>query len=118
MDLHLIEAVLERVGDAHGRVRQLALLADRDEARAEPVRHGAAENEAPGFDPGDPVHPRVEPRPHELIDRVGEGVGIAEKGGDVPEHDAGAGVVRNRPDGGFQVHGLSCCHARARYVKP
>src|SRR3712207_8658008 len=35
MDLHLVDAVLEGIRDPHGLMGQLALLADRHEARSE-----------------------------------------------------------------------------------
>ena len=59
VDLHLVDAVFERIGDAHGFVRQLALLADRHEPGRELMRHGAAEDEAARLDARDLVDLRA-----------------------------------------------------------
>ena len=53
--LHLVEPVFQAVGDAHRLMRQLALLADRDEAGRELMRDRAAEDEAARLDAGDLV---------------------------------------------------------------
>jgi hypothetical protein len=44
--LHFVDAIFQRVSDAHALVRQLALLADRDETRGELMRHRTADDEA------------------------------------------------------------------------
>ena len=52
VDLDDVDAVFQRVLLADGLPRQLALLADRDEAAAQPVGDGAAEDEAARLDAG------------------------------------------------------------------
>ena len=53
VDLDGVDAVFEAVFLADGPPRQLAFLADRDEAAAELVGDGAAEDEAARLDAGD-----------------------------------------------------------------
>ena len=57
MDLDDVDAVFELVFLADGLGRQLALLADRHEAAAQPVRHRAAQDEAARLDAGDRLRP-------------------------------------------------------------
>ena len=89
VDLDLVDAVFERIGDAHRLVRQLALLADRHEAGRELMRHRAAEDEAARLDPGHLVDLAAGVRVDEFIDGAAEGARIAEQRGDVAEDDAG-----------------------------
>ena len=51
VDLHLVDAVFERIGDPHGFMRELALFADRDEPGRELVGHRSPENESASLDP-------------------------------------------------------------------
>jgi len=96
--LHLVEAVLERIGDRHPLVRELALLADRHEAGGDLVRHRPAEDEAARLDAGDLVDLHAGPGLHQLVDGAAEGARIAQERGDVAEHDPGLGIVRNAAD--------------------
>ena len=102
-DLHLVGAVFERIGHAHGLVRQLALFADRHEAGRHLMRHRAADDEAARLDAGDLVDLAAGPRLHQFIHGAAERARIAEQRGDVAEHDAGLGIVRDRADRGTQV---------------
>src|SRR5829696_6157446 len=67
MDLHLVEAVFQRVADARDVARQLALLAHRDEPGRELVGDRAAENEAARLDPRHLVYLRAGPGLYELV---------------------------------------------------
>src|SRR5215471_5166972 len=96
--LHLVEAVLERIGDRDPLVRQLALLADRHESGGHLMRHRAAQNKAARLDAGDLVDLHARPRLHQLVDGAAEGARIAEQRGDVAEDDAGLGIVGDAAD--------------------
>ena len=78
VDLHLVDAVFERIGDAHRLVRQLALLADRHEAGRELVRDGAAEDEAARLDARDLVGLSAGIGIDELVDGAAEGARVAQ----------------------------------------
>src|SRR5580658_3605120 len=97
--LHLIEAVLQGVGNAYGGVWQLALLADGHEAGRQLVRHRAAEDEAARLDAGHVGDTRARPRLDQLVDDRAEHPRIAQERGDVAEDDSGLGVIRDRADG-------------------
>ncbi len=103
VDLHFVDAVFERVGDANGFVRELALLADRHEAGGQLMCHGAAEDEAPRLDARDLVDAAARIRIDQLVDRPAERPRVAEQRRDVPEHDAGFRVVRDRADRGLEI---------------
>ncbi len=96
--LHLVEPVFQAVGDAHGLVRQLALLADRDEAGRNLVGDGAAEDEAARLDAGDLVDLLPGIGMHQLVDGTAERARIAEQRGDVAKQDARLGIVGDRAD--------------------
>ena len=98
VDLDGIDAVFERVFLADGLPGQLALLPDRNEAATQPVRYGAAQNEATRLDAGDSVHARRLERLRKSDDRLLEPVRIAQQGRDIAEHDARLGIVGNRTD--------------------
>ena len=74
-------------------------LAHRDEAGAEPVGDRRGEDEAPGLDADHLVdrRRRRSGRPSASIDDR-EGVGVAEQRRDVPEDDAGFGIVGDVAD--------------------
>ena len=111
--LHLVEAVFQAVGDAHGLVRQLALLADRDEPGGQLVRDGAAEDEAARLDAGDLVDLQAGIGMHQFVDRPPKRARIAEQRGDVAKQYAGLRIVRDGADrrkqrvfeGGFHEQG-------------
>src|SRR5437870_8776491 len=103
MHLHFIEAVFQRVGDAHRGMRQLAAFADRHEAGGDLMRHRAAENEAARLDAGDLVDLVARPRMHQFIDRAAEGTGVAKQRGDVAKQDSRFRIVRDGADAGLQI---------------
>src|SRR5690606_26614367 len=103
VDLDGVDAVFERVLLPDGFPGQLALLADGDEAAAEPVRDGAAQNEAARLYAGDRVDILPLERSGQRDNRLLEAIGIAQQGRDVPEYDARLRIVRNRPDQLLQV---------------
>jgi hypothetical protein len=103
MDLHLVGAVFERIGHAHGLVRELALLADRDEAGRCLMRHRAADDEAARLDARHLVDLAARPGLHQLVDRAAERASVAEQRGDVAEHDPRLGIVRDGADRGFEI---------------
>ena len=67
------------------------------------MRHGPAEDEAARLDAGDLVDLHAGPWLHHFVDRAAESARIAEQRGDVTEHDAGLGIVRDRADGVAQI---------------
>jgi hypothetical protein len=103
VDLHLVGAVFERIGHAHGLMRQLAFLADRHKAGRHLVRNRAAEDEAARLDAGDLVDLLPRPGLHQLVDRASERARVAEQGRDVAKHDPFLGIVRDGADGGFEI---------------
>ena len=72
------------------------------------MRHGAAEDESPGLDPGDLVDLQSGPWLHQFIHGAAEGARIRQQGRDVAEQDALLRVVRNGADGSFQI--MIECH--------
>lgn len=108
MHLDDIDAVFERVFLPNRFPRQLAFLADGNEPASEPVRNGAAENEAPRFDTGNRINFGILERLGHGFDRLFQPLRIAKECRDVPEHDAGLGVVWDCTDQAFQaLHGIS-----------
>src|ERR1035437_7370639 len=101
--LHFIEAVFQRVGDAHGGMRQLAPLADRHEAGGDLMRYRAAENEAARLDARDLVDLVARPWLHQFIDRAAEGARVAEQRRDVAKQYPRLRIIRNGADGGLQI---------------
>ena len=62
------------------------------------MRQRAAEDEAARFDAGDLVDLAAGPGLHQFVDGAAEGPRIAQKRGDVAEHDARLGIVRDGAD--------------------
>ena len=77
-----------------GLPRQLALLADRDEAATQAIGHGPAEDEAARLDPGHGVDAAALVGRRHALDRRLEALGIAKQRRHVPEQDSGLGIVR------------------------
>ena len=103
-----VDAVFQRVLLADGLPGQLALLAQGHEPAAQPVGDGAAEDEPARLDAGHRLHLGVRIGRRHPLDRRLEALGVAEQRGDVPEHDALLGIVRDGADQAFQVwHGLA-----------
>jgi len=95
---HFVDAVFERVGDAHRFVRQLAALANGNEAALQAMRDGATEDEAACFDARDLVDVAIAPGLHQQIDTQRKGPRISQQGGDVAKLDTRLGVVGDRAD--------------------
>ena len=72
MHFHFVEAVFQRIGNAHRGVRQLAFFADRHEASGDLMRHRTAENEAARLDAGDLVDLGAGPGMHQFDRPRGE----------------------------------------------
>src|SRR5690606_3002234 len=110
-----VDAVLETVGNAHRLVRQLALLADRNEAGGKLVGDRASEDEAARLYAGDLVDLGTSPGMHKLVNRAAEGARVAEQGGDVAKQDARFRIVRNRADGRMERLFERWLHTRPRH---
>src|SRR5580700_3618106 len=95
---HFVDAVFERIADAHPLERQLALLADRHEAGRDLVRNRAAEDEAARLDAGDLVDLTACPRLHQFVDGAAERPRVAQERRDVAKHDAWLGIIRDGAD--------------------
>ena len=67
------------------------------------MRHRAAQDEAARLDAGDLVDLAAGPGLHQFVDRAAEGARVAQQRGDVAEHDAGLGIVRDGADRGLEV---------------
>ena len=106
VDLDRIDAVFEAVVLANGPPRQLALLADRDEAAPEFMGDGAAQDETAGLDAHDEIDPRGQERQHQPVDRGAQAHRIGDQRGDVAELDARLRVIGNRADQRTQVDTL------------
>jgi len=101
-------AVFQGIGLLHRGEGQLARLADRDEAAAEPVGQGGADDEAPGVDADHGVDMAVGIALGEGVDEAAEGGAVPQQGRDVVELHAGLGPVGNGADVGGEkgvVHG-------------
>src|SRR5262245_40664257 len=100
VNLDHVDAVFELVVLTDGLARQLALLADRDEAATQPVGHGAAQYEAARLDARDRLDAAIGEGLRQLLDAGPEAVGVGEQRGDVAEHDPGLRIVG---DGAHEV---------------
>src|SRR6266545_7469632 len=115
VELQCVEAVLERVLDAHGPPGELARLAGRDEATVETVGERRPEDEPSGLGPEDQIGLARLGELRELLHRLVQPVGIGEQRHDVLEDDAALREVRDIPDLGGQVHRRSLAgHERAK----
>ena len=105
VDLERVRPVFEGVlhGDRLGR--QLAQLADGDEARLQLVRHRRAEDEAPRLHPDDDVDLLALIRLEHQVDRLLVGGLVLQKGRDVVEEDAGLREVGDLADLGAKLLG-------------
>ena len=103
--LHVVEPVFERIGDRDRVVRQLALLADRHEARRQLMRDRAAQDEPARLDASDLVDLRSGPGLHEFVDGAAKGLGVAEQRRDVAKCNALLRIVGDRADGVGEKHG-------------
>jgi hypothetical protein len=112
MHFHFIDPVLEGVGDTHRGIRELAFLADGDEARRQLMCDRAAENESAGLDPGDAIDVRTEPRLHQLVHDRTENARIPQQCRDVAETDARFRIVGNGADGFADLAQQLRVHAR------
>src|SRR5215207_1766453 len=115
VELQCVEAVFERVLDAHGHPGELAGLAGRDEATVEAVGERRSEDEPPGLGPEDQIGLAGLGELRELLHRLVQPVGVREQRHDVLEDDAALREVRDVPDLGGQVHRRSLAgHERAK----
>src|SRR5579871_352885 len=101
--LHLVDAVFEGIADGHALERQLAFLADGDEAGRDLMGDGAAENEPARLDAGNLVDLAARPGLHQLVDGAAEGPRVAQERGDVAKHDARLRIVRDVADRGLEI---------------
>jgi hypothetical protein len=62
------------------------------------VRHRAANDEAASLDAGHLIDLFPGPRADELVDAAAECAGVAEKGGNVAEDDAGPRIIGDAAD--------------------
>ena len=69
---------------------KLAVLADQEQPRAEPLRQRGGDDEAARLDAGDEVGLVLDPE-GEPLDRRGEALRVEQQGGDVAELDARLG---------------------------
>ena len=104
MHLHFVDAIFELIGDRDDAMRQLALLANRDEAGGKLMRHRASQDEAARLHPSDLVDLAAAPGLHEFVDRLAERLGVAEQGGDVAKEDSLLGIIGNGANGGGKRH--------------
>src|SRR5438132_536226 len=86
-----------------GRDGELPQLADRDEARAELVGEGAAEDEAARLDTDDDLRARLDAIGGELVHDAFEGLRILQEGGDVLEEDPLRREILDVPNLGLQL---------------
>jgi hypothetical protein len=104
IDMHRqpVGAIFQRIILGDGRARQLAVLADEEEAGAEVKRDGGSEDEPAGVDAGDQLrlfgHGARQP-----LDRGGEAARIEQQRRDVSELDAGLGKIRDGADESAQI---------------
>src|SRR3954469_8847755 len=104
--LERVRSVLEIVGRAHARRRQLAGFAHRREAGANPIGDGGAENEAPALYPDHEIDALILERDRETVDRGAQAGGVLEQRRDVVEEDARFGKIGDVANLGFElIHG-------------
>jgi hypothetical protein len=103
VDFDSVGAILERILLPDRLPRQLALFADRHEPAAQSVGDSTAKNKSARFDPRHSVDRQRPERLRQLRDRRLEALRVAEQRGDIPEHDPGLRVIRDRPDQVLQV---------------
>ena len=114
--LERVDAVLERVLDAHGPPRQLARLPGGDESAAEPHGERAAQNEASGLGAEHEIRSQRLGERGEPLDGLGQRRCIREQRHDVLEDDARPGKVRYIADLRFEIdrHERATSARRAR----
>ncbi len=91
VDLDRVHAIFEDVVLADRLSRQLALLADRDEAAAKAMRDGAAEDETARLDAGDMVEANADEGQDHRIHRGPKAPRIGKERGDVAKRIPVAG---------------------------
>jgi len=106
VNLDPIGAVFEFVVLTRGFPRQLAGLANRHESDVEFHRDRESKNETTRLHARDLLDSTAGKGLRELCDRAANSVGIEQQRRDVAKLDTGLGVVRNRPNQPFDVHGL------------
>ena len=104
--LHLdaIGSVFQGIVQPHRLARQLAALAEHDEAAAQLERERRGDQEAAAFDPGEQVGLVCAHRLCHATHRHLPGIGVPQQGGDVVEQDPRLGEIRDAPDVVLEVH--------------
>jgi cation diffusion facilitator CzcD-associated flavoprotein CzcO len=103
MHLHLVDAVFQRVADAHALERKFPFFADRHEAGRNLMGDRAAEDEAARLDARHLVDLAAGPGLHQFVDRTAERARIAQQRGDVAKHDPRLGIVRDVADRSLEI---------------
>src|SRR5439155_25056034 len=104
MDLERVDAVLEDVLDRVRLPWQLARLARRYEAGADPLRDGTAEDEAACLRGRDQRYLALARVVGQRVDRMGQGRRVEQERRDVLENDSGLREVRDVADVFAQVY--------------
>lgn len=108
VDLQRVGAVLEGVLLAQGGGGQFAGLADGHETDAEAVGQGGAEDEPATLDADDGRQAALGVALGEVVDRLAKAAGVAQKRGDILEHNPRLGEIGDGADEiGQLAHGAS-----------
>src|SRR3974390_1173161 len=112
MHAHGAGAILEGIVLLVSLIGEFALLANRDEAGAEPDSWGGSKDKAPGGDAYDRIDTARLVLVDHQIDAGGKEMRVRQQGGDVFELDPRFGEIRNVADGAldFQARRLRFDH--------
>ena len=103
VDFQRVGTVLQVVSHAGDGRRELAGLADRDEAGVEPVGESGAKDEAASLDAEDEVDLLFDVVSSESVNEFGEAGLVFEQRGDVVEEDARLGKIGYGAHKGFEL---------------
>src|SRR5665213_279741 len=98
VNLNDTDAVLQAVFLPDRARRQLALLADGNEAAAERIGDGATQDKTASFDDGYAIDARVGERSRQPVDGGAQTGRIGDQGRNIAEKNAGFRIVGDRPD--------------------
>ncbi len=106
MHLNGIGAVFKVILVADHFGRKLAHFSNRNKSLSQGIGQGPSDNKAPGLYPDDDVKEDIpfDIALGQIVNHQPEADRIFEKGGDIPEHDAFLGMIRDGSDFRFNRH--------------
>src|SRR5436190_21148390 len=115
VDVELVGPVFELIRMAEHSPRQLARLADRDEARVEADRDGRAGDETPSLYSGDERRALALPVDRHQVDDLAKRLAVREQRRDVPEGDPRLREIGHVPHHPLELVGPAHAHLIPRF---